>query len=84
MTNASGDVYVHPRIHNPQDTAEKLIEWVINEIDNSVGRQIMLKTLDPYFLMQNNSSWADGSTGHTISGESIKKILENLFESTIR
>ena len=48
-----------------------------NQIDRFEQHQIMFKTLDPYNLMQNNLSWADGGTGHTVSGGEYQ---ENLGE----
>ena len=79
-TNAEGTVFEFPSGSGGSSTSNWAYQFMThmwNQIDRFEQHQIMFKTLDPYNLMQNNLSWADGGTGHTVSGGEYQ---ENLGE----
>ena len=65
--SAGGYAYEFPSTSTVQSAFALFIEALWFEYNTNAPRDLVMKTLDPYGLINNNSTWSIGSSGHSIS-----------------
>ena len=65
-SDAGGQAYEFPSGSGGSNAMALLIEAMVYSIFSNAPMDIMMKTIDPYHLMETNQSWANGSSAHSI------------------
>ena len=64
-TDAGGYAYEFPSTTSQWALAIEAFWWMYNL---NAPRDVMMKTVNPYGMMNNDPTWANGQTGHSVSG----------------
>ena len=65
-SDAGGHYFDFPSGSGGSNSMAILIELMVYSIFSNAPMDIMMKTIDPYHLMENSQSWANGSSAHRI------------------
>lgn len=65
-SDAGGQAYEFPSGTAAANAMTLLIEAMVYSIFSNAPMDIVMKTIDPYHLMETNQSWANGSSAHSI------------------
>lgn len=64
-TDAGGYAYEFPSTTSGWAVTIEAFWWMYN---SNAPRDVMMKTVNPYGMMNNDPTWANGQTGHSVSG----------------
>ena len=74
-TSAGGEATDFPSGSASSSQWQLLIEYVWWKFNSNAPKDLMMKTIDPYYVINNDPSWTNGSTGHTISNGEYEEDL---------